>query len=426
MKILFLCHAHPELQAGGTEIFSHALFHELRARGADGLYVAGTAAHQRPQSPGTALQTVGSSPYDQLLWTAGFDTFSLSQTDLHGVMPELSELINGLQPDIVHIHHVLQLGLEVIGLVRRLAPQARIVMTLHDYYTVCANDGQLTTTAGLLCHGPSIDACRRCFPERTAAEFKVRNLHVAGAMAQVDRFIAPSASLREHYIGWGVDPERISLVPNGLAPVAAAPYRNAQDGCRNRFAFFGHINRFKGATIALGASARLERQHVVHSLVLHGGTAFQPASVTEAFASALAAAPSARHAGSYSRADQARLMASADWVVVPSIWWENAPLVIQEAFQHGRPVICSDVGGMAEMVHDGVDGLHAGVGDPDSLASAMRRGIEEPGLWERLCQGIVPPRTIGQSADDHMTLYRSIAPPLPAQPSRLRHLEFTP
>ena len=61
--------------------------------------------------------------------------------------------------------------------------------------------------------------------------------------------------------------------------------------------------------------------------------------------------------------DLPRLMAEVDWVVVPSLWWENSPLVIQEAFLHGRPVICSDIGGMAEKVTDGVNGLHFRAGD---------------------------------------------------------------
>ena len=71
-------------------------------------------------------------------------------------------------------------------------------------------------------------------------------------------------------------------------------------------------------------------------------------------------------------------MASVDWVVVPSIWWENSPLVIQEAFLHGRPVICSDIGGMAEKVDDGVNGLHFRTGDPRSLAQAIRRATSSP------------------------------------------------
>ena len=70
-----------------------------------------------------------------------------------------------------------------------------------------------------------------------------------------------------------------------------------------------------------------------------------------------------------------QIMADVEWVVVPSIWWENSPLVIQEAFAHGRPVICSDIGGMAEKVADGVSGLHFRVNDPVSLADTIRRGV---------------------------------------------------
>ena len=80
----------------------------------------------------------------------------------------------------------------------------------------------------------------------------------------------------------------------------------------------------------------------------------------------------------------------ADWVVVPSIWWENSPLVIQEAFMHGRPVICSDIGGMAEKVSDGVDGIHFRANDVQRLAEAIKAAATTPGLWEKLRDGIRP------------------------------------
>ena len=83
-----------------------------------------------------------------------------------------------------------------------------------------------------------------------------------------------------------------------------------------------------------------------------------------------------------------RLMAGVDWVVVPSIWWENSPLVIQEAFLHGRPVICSDIGGMAEKVTDGINGLHFSARDAVSLASTLRRAVTTPELWGSLRAGI--------------------------------------
>ena len=57
-----------------------------------------------------------------------------------------------------------------------------------------------------------------------------------------------------------------------------------------------------------------------------------------------------RFYGSYRSAELPTLMRDVDWAVVPSIWWENSPIVIQESFFHGRPLICSNVGGMAEKI----------------------------------------------------------------------------
>src|SRR2546422_1589462 len=92
--------------------------------------------------------------------------------------------------------------------------------------------------------------------------------------------------------------------------------------------------------------------------------------------------------GRYQPESLARLMAGVDWVVVPSIWWENSPLVIQEAFLHGRPVICSDIGGMAEKVTDGVNGMHFHARDSVSLAEALRQAATSSDRWRSLHEGI--------------------------------------
>ncbi len=294
MRILFLLHAHPDLQAGGTEIFSRDLFRALRRDPAvDGLFLAGTAAHQRPQSPGTPFQVVGSADDELLLWSGGFDPFFMSQIDLHGTSPSLATLLAEQRPDVVHIHHLMTLGVETVGLIRRVLPRVPIVMTLHDYYAICANDGQMVTTAGALCHQASPDACRRCFPERGLTDFRLRELHIRGALDQVDQFIAPSRFLRDRYVAWGLPAARISVVPNGLPAIAPAPLRTAER--RDRFGFFGHINRFKGATVALDASARLSRAGVAHRLALHGGTDHQADDTIARFRGACEAAPDASY-----------------------------------------------------------------------------------------------------------------------------------
>src|SRR5262249_44731853 len=112
--------------------------------------------------------------------------------------------------------------------------------------------------------------------------------------------------------------------------------------------------------------------------------------------------------GQYDASELRRLMANVDWVVVPSIWWENSPLVIQEAFAHGRPVICSDIGAMAEKVVDDKSGLHFRANDPRSLAETIRRAVTSPGLWERLHQGIPPVYDMQQHLGVLEDIYRDL------------------
>lgn len=414
LRILALAHNHPDLQPGGTEIVARGLFRHMRRTvpGVDGLFLAATTGAQREPRPGTLLQAAPGGQTDEaLIWLPHFDRFFLSQTDTHGLAMTLRPLVDSVRPDIIHIHHPLQFGLESIALLRRLAPRrTRIVITLHDYFAICPREGQLLRADGQLCGGPSLDACRRCLPERSASDLMLRQLSIRDAFSLADAWIAPSRFLRDRFVSAGWDAGRISMLPNAvLAEGELAPHRVLlPGGRRDRFAFFGHINRFKGCLVALAASARLSAAGVAHGLALHGGTAHQSPEFLEAFQAALDAAPDARHHGGYVAAELAHRIARADWVVVPSIWFENAPLVILEAFRHRRPVICGDVGGMAELVRNGVDGLHTPIGDADAWATTMQRASDEPGLWDRLAQSITPPPDLGAMSAQHLELYRRL------------------
>lgn len=414
LRILMLAHNHPGLQPGGTETVARNLFRTLRATvpGLEGLFLAATTGAQREPKPGTLLQAAPGGQADEaLMWLPHFDRFFLSQADTQGLSLAFGPLLENLRPDIIHIHHPLQFGLESIALLRRLAPRrARLVMTLHDYFAICPREGQLLRSDGRLCSGPSMDGCHHCLPTRPASDLMLRQLAIRQAASLVDALVAPSAFLRDRFVAAGWDPARITLLPNAVdIQGAPAPQRAVgEGGRRDRFAFFGHINRFKGSLVALDASARLSAQAVAHGLALHGGTAHQSPEFTAEFQAALAAAPAARHHGIYDAEELPRRIAAADWVVVPSIWFENAPLVVLEAFRHGRPVICSDAGGMAELVRDGVDGLHAPIGNAEAWAATLRRAIEQPGLWDRLARGIRPPAGLEAMAVQHLDLYRRL------------------
>jgi glycosyltransferase involved in cell wall biosynthesis len=415
MRLLVFCHNHPDLQPGGTEVVARGLFRELRDRhGVEGLFLGAVTSQHRERRPGTLFQAAGRHPDEMLVWLSHFDRFHLAQLDTWG-MGELGPFVEGFAPDIIHFHHILYFGLETLELVRRVAPRAKIIVTLHDFFALCPQEGQLLTIDGRLCQGPSLDACRRCFPGRGGTDLVLRELAVRGAFAGVDLILSPSEFLKGRFVAAGWDPARIQVVRNGIAEAPVAPHRPLPPGGRrDRFGFFGHVNRFKGPMVALGASARLSKAGVAHELALHGGTAWQPDEFLAEFKAAVEAAPGARHHGLYNAEDLPAKMAEVDWVVMPSIWWENAPLVAMEAHRHGRPVICGNVGGMAESVRDGIDGLHFPIGDSAGLAAAMQRAAEQPRLWQKLVSGIRPVRSIAAAADEHFALYRhllGLAPP---------------
>lgn len=405
MRILVLAHNHPEFHPGGTEIFAHDLFEAYKRQGAEALFVAATNALHREPRPGTSFQTVGTSGDEVVLWAGHFDRFYLSQTDSFGTMQDMARLFAEYRPDVVHLHHLLLLGAELPFLARRILPDAEIVLTLHDYYPICHRDGlMLRSGTNEQCRRASPSACKSCFPDIAADRFLLRERNLKTLLRAVDRFIAPSHFLRERYIEWGLPAERIAVVRNARPGVTPAPPLLSRG--KPTFGYFGNLSPFKGVPVLLRAARLLKDEGLEFGLRLHGGAPFQSPAFT-ALLDELSAdlGGSLVRLGPYGRDRIPALMAAVDWVVVPSIWWENAPLVIQEAFQHRRPLIVSGIGGMAEMVEDGVTGLHALPNDPVDLARTMRRAIEEADLHRRLVRAIPELPDIDAAAAEHMALF---------------------
>jgi len=412
MRVLVVAHNHPDFHPGGTEIFAHDLFREFRSRpDVETLFLAATNHLHREQRPGTSFQSVGDAPDEVIMWSGHFDRFYLSQVDSYGVVPHLVNLLEEFRPDVVHIHHALLIGVEFIALVRRILPNARIVMTLHDYYAICAHDGLMMRTKGReRCDRASPGRCNSCFPAIPADRFLLRERFLKTLFTQVDRFIAPSRFIKDRFVAWGLSADAIEVVPNGRPVAEVAPHRSSPDGRRPVFGYFGNLNPWKGVPSLLKAAQRLIASGVEDfELRLHGGAPFQAKEFVEEVETLIEETdPHVVRTGPYRREDIPALMAAVDWVVMPSIWWENAPLVIQEAFLHRRPVIASNIGGMAEAVRDGIDGLHVRPDDPVALANVMRRAMETPHLWEGLVAGIRAPASIADVAEKHLALYRRI------------------
>jgi glycosyltransferase involved in cell wall biosynthesis len=260
------------------------------------------------------------------------------------------------------------------------------------------------------CDRSSPGRCHACFPDISADRFLLRERFLKTLFGQIDQFIAPSQFIKERFVAWGLSAEAIDVVSNGRPATPSAPHRSSMDGRRPVFGYFGNLNPWKGVPNLLKAIQRLAtNQNQDFELRLHGGAPFQSSKFVDELDALLRETEhNVISLGPYRREEIPALMAAVDWVIVPSIWWENAPLVIQEAFLHRRPVIVSGIGGMAEAVRDGIDGLHVRPDDPVALANAMQRAIETPSLWDTLVSGINPPADISVVADRHLSLYRRV------------------
>jgi len=382
LRVLVVAHDHPDWTPGGTEFVAHGLARALdTVAGVSARFLAaGTRLHRPEATPGT-LQALGP---DFVLVTGGYDRFTMLRQDGDGWLDCLARVLATVRPDVVHLHGLDRLGAEIVPALRSLAPGVRIVLTLHDYQVICAQEGLMLDHQGAPCAGASPDRCHRCLPAIPATRHALRRAHLRAILTMVDRVVAPAPFLRDRLVDWGVDPGRITVIPNSVDPAPPAPPQDPRPR-RNRFAMFGNMARHKGPLVLLAAAARADVRAAGAEVTLHGGLGWADDAFRADFAQALAAArPVAQHLGPYPRAEVVARMRRADWVVVPSLWAEVAPLVVLEALAAGRPVICSGIGGMADMVADGVDGLHVPPGDAHALGEVMARVSDDADLWDRL------------------------------------------
>jgi glycosyltransferase involved in cell wall biosynthesis len=278
--------------------------------------------------------------------------------------------------DVGHVHNFFPLLSPAVHTALRGRGVA-VVQSLHNYRLVCANG--LFLRKGRPCEdcvarGPWNAVRHGCYRgsraqtlawARATAEHRARGLWTR----LVDRFVAPSAFLRDKLAAAGLPAERMRLKPNAV-PDPGEPRWGGRGAV-----FVGRLSREKGVHVLLEAW-----KWMGGAPLCIVGTGPEEAALRRR-AGTLS---NVRFTGELSREGVRGELAAATFAVVPSLWYENFPLVVAEAFAAGRPVVAARPTAVSDLVSDGLHGLHFERGDASSLARACLRLVADPELCEQM------------------------------------------
>jgi glycosyltransferase involved in cell wall biosynthesis len=283
----------------------------------------------------------------------------------------IDDLLQRLNPDICHVHNVYHhISPSILGLIHdRGFP---LVMTVHDLKIACPAYSMLTHDG----------VCERCRPgglfhvltnlcmkgnlALSALVMLESYLHrLLGSYAAVDRFIVPSMFYLDKLVDWGFEAGRFDYVPNFIDAAAYEPKTEPGD----RFVYFGRLAPEKGlVTLVKAASLAGVRLDIIGE-----GPLKQPLQLL-----GRDLAVDVRFPGYLSGKSLHDAVREARAVVVPSEWYENAPVSVLEAFALGKPALVAAIGGLPELVVDGESGWHFDSGSVEHLAQRLREIADTP------------------------------------------------
>jgi glycosyltransferase involved in cell wall biosynthesis len=411
MRVLHVVHQYLPDQVGGTELYTHWLVQGLQRRGHHVTVFyrrnrTGNGLDCRDDGNGVRICAAwsGSVTPEQRFLAAFSDRY---------LVDAFRHVLHRAQPDLVHIQHLMGLP---IALVRRvMSSKVPFVITLHDYWWVCANAQLLTNYSRQVCDGPRAYAnCARCalaragrpnlWPALPVLPFPLawRNVLLRRVLGAANWTVAPTAFVRDWYVTHGAPRERISVIPHGLDLPTQIPRRPPKKDRPLRYAYIGGLSWQKGVHVALEAFGGIKGNA---EFWVAGDESADPDYVSHLREQA---PPNVRFLGKLAREGVWEILSQVDAVVAPSVWYETFSFLVSEAFAAGLPVIASRLGALAERVSDGVDGLLVPPGDVAAWREALQRLVDEPDLLRRLRSNVQPPLTLDEHVDQIESVYSRV------------------
>jgi glycosyltransferase involved in cell wall biosynthesis len=306
------------------------------------------------------------------------------------------------------------LPVQLLDLVR--ARRLPYLVTLHDYWWVCANANLLTNYSHESCAGPQgYLNCTHCVVARArqpvlwgatpaiigGLAWRARRLRLA--LAAATQILTPSTFVRQWYGAHGLSSEHIRVLDLGVERPPAAldlPVR-MQDGVI-RFLYLGSVAPLKGVHVIIEA---LRQLHGQVELWIAGDLSIEP-DYTQRLRDL--ATPQVRFLGRLARRQVWETLAQVDALLAPSLCQESYGLAAREAQVAGLPVIAAASGALIDVVTHEVNGLLVAPGVVEAWRSTLQRCLDEPGLLPRLRAHIPPPPTVDEHVEQIEMAYQEI------------------
>jgi glycosyltransferase involved in cell wall biosynthesis len=371
LKIALVSNLYPPFVQGGAEIYVGRLAAALADDHRVVVISSEPGAHLSPRrelSP-EGITVYRLAPFNvahlsglphHLLAQAAFRALDLYHPQ---VAATVGDILARERPDVVHIHNWV--GLSLAATLAAVGERIPVAMTLHDYALLCAYAS---------IRHPDGHACAPDLLCRSLAAFNRR------LTASVRLAISPSHYVLDQHLRRGFFHRAAQQVlPYGLELPSPLVQRVAPRLSKPTFdvLFLGRVQSYKGIELLVRAFRRLEDP----SFRLHVAGAGPSLDTTKALA---AGDDRIRFYGFVSGETRRALIENADTMVLPSLWPDNYPVSIQEAFQSGAIVIASRVGGIPEMIRDGVNGLLVEPGDEVGIGAAVEGLRQSPERAARL------------------------------------------
>jgi glycosyltransferase involved in cell wall biosynthesis len=441
MKICIATHHFPPKFFAGAEQYALRLARNLHRRGHEVQVVTVDAIDQGQLEPQSKIELYEGIPVHYLTYN-----LSLAQRAFPLLYrnPYLGEWFRRFfetdRPDLLHVNSGYLLGGAVIEQAHALG--IPIALTLHEFWFLCPINTLLRTN-GRICDEPVPPArCKWClmsqkrryrlldqwsngwigdafveaasspllaaWAERDAdiQEINERREYLQKVYAMLDLVISPSQFLIDKMSAYHFHHANIVRLSYGLQNIPETVQKKNRIPGRLRAGFLGRISPEKGIDVLIKAMQRISTDHI--SLDIYGQV-----DETDAYVRYLRRLASRdariRFRGRYDQSELPEILNHLDVTVVPSIWYENRPGTILEAFAYHTPVVASRLGGMVEMIQHDINGLLFSVNDADDLSRQLMRLLSEPNLLPRLEAGILPVHKVDDEIEQVLHYYQALS-----------------